>query len=177
MIDDIDRRLIQELQRNGRESYLDLAEKLGVVEGTVRKRIKRLVADDIMRIVAVPNVPKLGYGLISVVGLQCRVENLRDVAENLAKNPHVCYLAFVAGRFDLLAIVMTRSSGELSHLIEKEIWTIPNIARTETSVTLEIIKGGRGILDTTGLIGNMATGVISGDLPKPRRRRRAPRKP
>tara|TARA_Y100000310_G_C19974683_1_gene487052 strand:+ start:278 stop:412 length:135 start_codon:yes stop_codon:yes gene_type:complete len=43
MIDDIDQQLIKELQRNGRESYLDLAKLLGVVEGTVRKRVKRLL--------------------------------------------------------------------------------------------------------------------------------------
>ena len=157
MIDDIDQRLIQELQKNGRESYSDLAKTLGVVEGTVRKRVKRLLEQDIMNIVAVPNVPRLGYGLISVIGLQCRVENLRAVAEKLAQNPRVCYLAFVTGRYDLLAIVMTQSSQELSHLIEKEIWAIPNIVRTETFINLDTIKGAPGILDTSKLIGSLDT--------------------
>ena len=157
MIDNIDQKLIQELQKNGRASYSDLARKLGVVEGTVRKRIKRLLDREIMNIVAVPNVSKLGYSLISVIGLQCRVENLRAVAENLARNPHVCYLSFITGRYDLLAIVMTRSSQELSHLIEKEIWTIPNIARTETFITLDVIKGARGVLDTSELVNSLNT--------------------
>lgn len=157
MIDNIDQKLIQELQKNGRESYSDLAKTLGVVEGTVRKRIKRLLEEEVMNIVAVPNASKLGYSLISVIGLQCRVENLRTVAENLAHNPHVCYLAFVTGRYDLLAIAMTRSSQELSHLIEKEIWTIPDIVRTETFVTMDVIKGAWGILDTSELVGSLDT--------------------
>ena len=157
MIDDIDQKLIKELQKNGRESYLDLAKTLGVVEGTVRKRLKRLLEQDMVKIVAIPNVAKMGYSLISVVGLQCRVENLRAVAKNLAKNPHVCFLAFVTGRYDLMAIVITRSAQELSHLIEKEIWGIPNIMRTETLVTMDIIKGERGILATTELVGNLET--------------------
>ena len=174
MIDEIDQKLIKELQRNGRESYLDLAKILGVVEGTVRKRVKRLMEQDIVKIVAMPNVSKLGYSLISVVGLQCRVENLRAVAENMAKNSHVCFLAFVTGRYDLLAIVMTRSSQELSHLIEKEIWGIPNIVRTETFITLDIIKGERGILDTAELVGNLDT-CSPGKKSNKSRQKRSPR--
>ncbi|MCL0095925.1 AsnC family transcriptional regulator [Dehalococcoidia bacterium] len=42
MIDELDRKLIQELQRSSRQSYVDLARMLGVVEGTVRKRVKDL---------------------------------------------------------------------------------------------------------------------------------------
>ena len=43
MIDELDRELMLELQKNGREQYVDLARKLGVVEGTVRKRVKRFL--------------------------------------------------------------------------------------------------------------------------------------
>jgi DNA-binding Lrp family transcriptional regulator len=43
MIDELDRQLILELQKDGRQQYVDLARKLGVVEGTVRKRVKRLL--------------------------------------------------------------------------------------------------------------------------------------
>ena len=73
MVDDLDRKLIEELQENGRKAYIDLARKLGVVEGTVRKRIKHLLAKDVIKIVAVPNVRKLGYGFISIMGLQVRM--------------------------------------------------------------------------------------------------------
>lgn len=155
MVDDLDRKLIQELQKNGRQSYADLAKRLGVVEGTVRKRIKHLLDGDIIKIVAVPNVRELGYGFISVMGLQVRMEDLRKVAENLAQNQHVCYLAFVTGRYDLMAIVMTRSPEELSRFIEREISAIPSILRTETFVNLDIIKGAWGLVDTIQLVRNL----------------------
>ena len=155
MIDDFDRRLIQELQKNGRQSYVDLARRLGVVEGTVRKRIKYLLGRDILKIIAVPNVRKLGYGFISVMGLQVRMADLRKVADNLAQNQHVCYLAFVTGRYDLMAIIVTQSPEELSQFIEKEISAIPSILRTETFVNLDIIKGAAGMLDTIQLIRNL----------------------
>jgi len=77
------------------------------------------------------------------------------VAENLAQRPNVCYLAFVTGRYDLMAIIMTRSSEELSQFIEKEVSALPSILRTETFVNLDIIKGGWPGLDTTQLISNI----------------------
>lgn len=155
MVDDLDLNLIQELQKNGRESYIDLASRLGVVEGTVRKRIKHLLDRDIIKIVAVPNIRELGYSFTCIMGLQVRMEDLRKVAENLARKQHVCYLAFVTGRYDLMAIVMTQSPEELSQFIEKEISAIPSILRTETFVNLDIIKGAAGLLDTVQLVNNL----------------------
>jgi len=157
MIDELDRKLIQHLQRSGRQSYVDLARMLGVVEGTVRKRVKDLQDRKIIKIVAVPNPRELGYNFISIMGLQVRMADLRKVADDLAQKPNVCYLAFVTGRYDLLAIIMTRSAEELSHFIETDISAIPSILRTETFVNLDIIKGGSPWLDTTQLISNLDT--------------------
>jgi Lrp/AsnC family transcriptional regulator for asnA, asnC and gidA len=155
MVDELDRKLIQELQKSGRQSYVAIARTLGVVEGTVRKRVKDLLDRNIMKIVAAPNLRELGYNFISIMGLQVRMADLRKVAENLAQKPNVCYLAFVTGRYDLMAVIMTRSSEELSHFIEKEISAVPSILRTETFVNLDIIKGGWPGLDTTQLISNV----------------------
>lgn len=157
MLDDLDRKLVQELQKNGRQSFVTLAKKLGVVEGTVRKRIKNLLDKDIIKIIAVPNPRKLGYNFLSIMGLQVRMADLRKVADELAQKPNVCYLSFVAGRYDLIALVITRSPEELSAFIEKEISAIPSILRTETLVNLDTIKGGRAGLDTSQLISNIDT--------------------
>jgi len=155
IVDNLDRKIIEELQVNGREAYIDLARKLGVVEGTIRKRIKHLMARDIIKVVAVPNVRQLGYGLICVMGLQVKMEDLRKVADNLGKDQHVCYLAFVAGRFDLMAVIVTQSPEELAQFVEKEISAIPSILRTETFINLDIIKGAPGLLDTIQLVRNL----------------------
>ena len=155
MIDELDRKLMMELQKSGRQSYVDIASTLGVVEGTVRKRVKDLLDRNIIKIVAIPNLRELGYNFISIMGLQVRMADLRKVAENLAQKPNVCYLAFVTGRYDLMAVIMTRSPEELSHFIEKEISSLPSILRTETFVNLDIIIGGWPELDTTQLISNV----------------------
>jgi len=152
MIDELDLRLIQELQKSGRRGYVELAKELGVVEGTVRKRVKDLLGRKVIKIVAVPNPRALGYNFLSIMGLQVRMADLRKVAEELAQKPNVCYLAFVTGRYDLMAIIMTQAPEQLSHFIEKEISALPSILRTETFVNLDVIKGGWTELDTTQLI-------------------------
>ena len=154
MVDSLDWKLIQELQKDGRENYVALAKRLGVVEGTVRKRVKDLLDKGTIKIVAVPNVRELGYGLTCIMGLQVRMQDLRKVADVLIQNPHVCYLAFVTGQYDLMAIIVTESPEELASFIEKEISAIPNILRTETFVNLDIIKGTMGLPDTSQLISN-----------------------
>lgn len=161
MIDALDQKLILELQEDGRKGYVDLASELGVVEGTVRKRVKHLLDRDIIRIVAVPNLRKLGYGFVSIMGLQVSVADLRRVATNLARNQHVCFLAFVSGRFDLIAIIVTRSQEEYSRFWESELSTIPGILRTEGLVNLDIIKGSACLLDTIGLVRNLDISSLS----------------
>lgn len=140
MLDKLNQKLIQELQNNGRRSYTELAKMLGVTEGTVRKRVKDLQKRNIIRIAAILNPYEIGYNFISIMALQVRMADLHQVGEMLAQKPNIFYLAFVAGRYDLLAMVMCRSTQELSNFIKEHISSIPSIIRTETFVNLEVIK-------------------------------------
>ena len=70
----------------------------------------------------------------------CDDRPLRQVGEMLAQKHNVYYLAFVTGRYDLIAIIMSKTPEELSHFIKEHISSMPSILRTETFVNLEIIK-------------------------------------
>ena len=152
MTDELDLELIRQLQKDGRARHVDLAKKLNVVEGTVRKRIRDLLENNIIKTIAAPNISKLGYNFIGFMALQVQVAKLRRIADLLGKKPNVCYLAFVTGRYDMIAIVITRSPEEFAHLIEKEISAIPGVVRLESFVNLETLKGGWPMVDTTQLL-------------------------
>ena len=140
-IDELDSGIIRELQKNGRQSYMELAKLLHVSETTARNRVKQLINKGIITVNAIPDLEALGYDFMGIVGLQIRLTDLQDVVAQLAKHPNVCYLANVTGRFDLIAIVVTRTSTEFAEFMEKVLATIPNILRTETFVSLHIFKG------------------------------------
>lgn len=139
-MDRIDAKLIQELQNDGRQSYTKLANILGVTEGTIRKRVKALHRQEIIDIRAVLNPNKVGYDVVCIMAMQVKMADLLKVAEMLAEKPNVYYLAFVTGRYDMLALVLARTPGELSDFIKKHISSMPSILRTETFVNLEILK-------------------------------------
>jgi len=141
MVDDLDLNIIQILEKDGRKNYTDIAKQLGVVEGTVRKRVKNLLDDKMIRISATPNPRELGFNVIAVMGLQVQMSALRHVSQILEAKANVQWLAFVTGRYDLIAIVVEKSTEDLSSFIEKEISAIPSITRTETFVNLDIVKG------------------------------------
>ena len=156
MIDELDLKIIVELQRDGRQTNIELARKLGVVEGTIRKRVKALQDNEYIRIVAVPHLRELGYRCVSTIAMQVQLKMLRKVGQALAVKPNVGYLAFVTGRYDLLAVVMTPSSDDISNFIEKEITPIPGIMRTETFVNLDVLKGGWYGIDTSQIVNNLS---------------------
>jgi len=70
ILDKINQKLIQELQNNGRRSYIELAQMLGVTEGTVRKRVKDLQKQSVIKIRAVVDPTKIGYNFVSIMALQ-----------------------------------------------------------------------------------------------------------
>ena len=74
------------------------------------------------------------------MALQVKVADLSRVADMLVKVPNVYYLAFVTGRYDLVAIIMSRTTEELSDFIKQYISTLPSVMRSETLVNLEILK-------------------------------------
>ena len=153
-IDQIDQKLIQELQKNGRQPYVYLAKMLQVSEGTVRARVKNLLDRNIIKITAVPNPHAMGYDFIGIVALQIRIADLAKVAEELNRAPNVCYLANVTGRYEFIAIVIAPSAREFSDFVEKVISAVPGITRTETFVTLKTFKGCMSVLDLTQLVAN-----------------------
>lgn len=154
-IDKLDQKLILYLQKDGRRSYMNLAKMLDVTEGTIRNRLKKLMDQGIIKISAIPDLDKLGYSFMGIVGMQVRLADLRTVAEQLVQNPNICYLTNVTGRYEFIAIVLTRSSSEFAEFMENVISAIPSIIRTETFVALNTYKGLGNGLDPTQLIGNL----------------------
>ena len=155
MIDRLDQEIITELQKWGRQSYIDLAKLLRCSETTIRNRVKRLLNKGVIMITAIPDPEALGYNFIGIVGLQVKLTDLRTVGQELAKHSNVCYVANVTGRYDFIVFVVARSSREFADFVENIISAIPGILRTETFVSLNIYKGLGIGLDTRQLTGNL----------------------
>jgi Lrp/AsnC family transcriptional regulator, regulator for asnA, asnC and gidA len=152
MLDKLDRDLILQLQKDGRQNNTKLASELGVSERTVRNRLSNLLEKNVIKITTIPNLENLGFNFVAIVGLQIQLASLDKIRETLTRQPNICYFANVTGRYDLILIAVTRSSREFAGFMEKTISVIPGILRTETFVNLHLYKGEVTGLDTRHLI-------------------------
>jgi Lrp/AsnC family transcriptional regulator for asnA, asnC and gidA len=153
MLDKIDQGIIQELQKDGRLSYREIARKLDVTEGTIRVRVRNLRSGNILKITAVLDPAKLGYDFICIMGLEVRLTDLEEVGDKLAKSPNVYYLTDTTGHFDMLAILLFHNAQELADFIRETLSTMPGVVRTETFVNMNIRKNpGVNQLDVASLL-------------------------
>ncbi len=144
-VDELDRRMIQLLQRNGRASNARVAREVGVSEGTVRRRLKRLLEEDIIKVVAFPDPEMFGYGTEALVGVQVDPDKTNEVASSLAVLQETSWVSVTTGAFDIFTWVTLPSSVELGTFLNTKVRTVPGVRRTETFVNLQIPKRNYGL--------------------------------
>jgi Lrp/AsnC family transcriptional regulator, regulator for asnA, asnC and gidA len=138
-LDDVNRRLIEELQADGRRSYAALAGVVGLSEAAVRQRVQRLLDAGYMQIVAVTNPLELGFRRQAMVGVRADGD-LREVAADLAKIPEVDYCVVTAGSFDILLEVVCQDDEHLLRLLNTSVRAVPGVRDSETFVYLTLTK-------------------------------------
>ena len=145
-MDELDRKIIALLQRDGRASNAKIAREVGVSEGTVRRRLRRLVQQDVVKIVAVPNLEKLGYATTALVGLQTGPGKSDEVADAIASLDEAQYVAITTGAYDIFIWAGLESAESLGTFLRNKIGNIEGVQRTETFVNLAIKKRTYGLV-------------------------------
>ena len=139
-IDDLDRKIIGELQKNGRTSYKDIAKKLRVSDGTIRFRTGRLTRKNILRITASINPFALENGIVALVGMQLEKRTHKKTMEKISRLRGVLSVCNATGRYDLLVEVYLDSQKELSRFLMEDLSRIGGINTTETFIYLDAIN-------------------------------------
>ena len=145
-MDELDHKIIALLQMDGRASNAKIAREVGVSEGTVRRRLRRLTKDDVVHIVAVPNLEKLGYATTALVGLQTGPGMSDTVAESLASLPESHYVAVTTGSYDVFVWAGLESAESLGIFLRTKVGVIEGVQRTETFVNLSLKKRTAGLV-------------------------------
>ncbi|MEW6143254.1 MAG: Lrp/AsnC family transcriptional regulator [Chloroflexota bacterium] len=145
--DTMEERLIELLQKDGRQSSDSLARHLGVSPSTALRRIRELTRSGVLRIVAVVDLGKVGFPLVVVVGIDVTQGKVTSVAEALAQQTAVKFVSTAAGRFDILAFMRFRSDDEFYRFMEMALASMDGVKDTETFVCLDVRKGRYTLLD------------------------------
>ena len=138
--DDLDRQLILLLQEDGRASYVELAQRLGVGESTVRRRLERLLAEGIIQIVACVDPRRVGLTFEAFVYIHADLDKLTQIARQLAAMPEVREVIYTSGNFELIVRLVLPSSEDLLPFLTRQIASLPGIQSTQTSYVLHVEK-------------------------------------
>ena len=139
VLDEVSKKLVEELQRDGRRSYAALAKSVGLSEAAVRQRVRRLLDDGVMQIVAVTDPLTVGFSRQALVGIKA-VGDLRAIAARLSSLPELEYVVVCAGSFDLLVELVCEDDEHLLRLLDESIRAIDGVRETETFVYLRLVK-------------------------------------
>jgi Lrp/AsnC family transcriptional regulator for asnA, asnC and gidA len=138
-LDDVNKQIIEHLQRDGRMSYATLAKTIGLSEAAVRQRVQRLLDHGLMQIVAVTDPLTLGFARQAMVGVKV-LGDMRRIADEIAAIPEVDYVVICAGGYDMLVELVCTDDEHLLELLNDRIRAIDGVSATETFMYLKLAK-------------------------------------
>ncbi|MFC4950508.1 Lrp/AsnC family transcriptional regulator [Pseudonocardia sp. GCM10023141] len=140
-LDDIDRRILEELRADGRMSVRLLAERVRVSRANAYARLERLTAGGVITGYTVLTDPaKTGLATSAYVTLSMRQSAWRDVRERLRSIPQVRHMALVGGDFDVILLVRAADNAELRRLVLDELQAVPGVLATRTILIFEDLE-------------------------------------
>lgn len=138
-LDDVSKKIIEQLQEDGRRSYAEIGKAVGLSEAAVRQRVQKLTDAGVMQVVAVTDPMQLGFHRQAMIGIRASGDT-RVLADRLAAIDAVDYVVLTAGSFDVLAEVVCENDDELLTLLNSKIRSLDGVISTETFVYLRLHK-------------------------------------
>jgi Lrp/AsnC family transcriptional regulator for asnA, asnC and gidA len=138
VLDETSKRIVEQLQQDGRRSYPAIGKAVGLSEAAVRKRVQRLIDGGVMQIVAVTDPLTLGFRRQTMIGIKC-AGDLEWVADHLAAMDEIDYVVITSGSFDLLVEVVCEDDDHLLEILGR-VRMVPTVTSTETFMYLKLHK-------------------------------------
>lgn len=139
-IDKVERQIILLLQENGRMSYVEMAEIIGVTEGTIRRKVNRLVEEGIIKVAAVANPFAIGFDTPAIITIKTEQGRVLEVADQISRLPGVRFVALTTGTYDIIMEGYWANNQELSHFLTTELAGVQGVREFNTSLVLKLVK-------------------------------------
>jgi len=143
-LDRFDRMILGVLATEGRISIADLARRIGLSKSPTQARLRRLETDGVIRGYRAL-VDPIRLGLDHVAFVEVRLSDTREAAlrafnEAAVKVAEIEEVHMIAGNFDYLMKIRTRSMSEYRAVLGEKISALPHVAGTSTYVAMQAVK-------------------------------------
>ena len=146
VLDETDRKILLECMEDSRQSYREMARKIGDSPGTVVYRIRDMEKKGIIEKYSTKlNYEKLGYDLTVITEVTVSDGMIVEVGHEITKLREACAIYNVTGDADVMVLAKFRNRDELSNFT-KRVLKLPNVERTKTHLVLITLKEDFNIL-------------------------------
>ncbi|MEC3948266.1 Lrp/AsnC family transcriptional regulator [Sphingobium sp. HWE2-09] len=144
-LDALDHKIVDKLAVDARISNRAIAAELGVTEGTIRTRIKRLQNEGLIQFTVVTDFRMAGSPNLCMMGIDVDPSRVTEVAARLKQMPEINCVVLMLGRFNLLAMGLFTNIEQLNEIITERIRGLPGVQRVETSISVHNLKYDAGV--------------------------------
>lgn len=133
ILDETDRRILNELSLDGRMSFRTLAETVHISRANAYARVERLRTEGVIRGFRADVDPVAsGMGTTAYVTLNLVQTNWKEIREALLQLDGIAHIGLVTGEFDVILLVRVQDNAALRRLVLDEIQGIPGVQGTRT---------------------------------------------
>ncbi len=140
VVDDLDNQIVEILKKDGRASNAHIARALGVSEGTVRRRLRRLIEGGVIHVNVSLDAVKMGLTTEAIIGLEVDPDKMDPVCASLADFDEIGYVTLTTGAVDVFAWGRFSSTESLGLFLRSKVGKIPGVRRTETYMCISVRK-------------------------------------
>ena len=144
MLDELDQKILGELQEDARISNAELARRVNLSPPATHARVKRLEASEyIQRYVAIVDRKKASFDLLCFVRVSLQLHDIDQVKgfhKAIRKMPEVLECHHVTGEYDYLLKIVAHNTDGLEHFLVNRLTPIPGVAQIHTSLVLREVK-------------------------------------
>jgi Lrp/AsnC family transcriptional regulator for asnA, asnC and gidA len=139
-LDEIDKKLLNILQRDARTPFAKIAREFGISEATVRFRVKKLIDKGVVtRFITLLDPRKIGVPITATIVAKVEQTLLDKAVEQIASFDEAHHVFQSTGEYDIVAVVHTRDMTHLSE-IRKRVKMLPGVKDVSVSVATRIMR-------------------------------------
>lgn len=148
-LDGIDRRLLAELQEEGRVTNVELAQRVGLTAPPCLRRVRALEDAGVIKgYHAELDASKLGFAItvFALVSLKSQAEeSLRQFEDHMRTLPEVRECHMLNGEIDFILKIVSRDLQSFQEFLTSKLTPAPNVASVKTSLTIRTAKQVPGV--------------------------------
>ncbi|XRP97306.1 Lrp/AsnC family transcriptional regulator [Methanocaldococcus sp. 16A] len=143
MIDRIDLKILRILNENARKSFREIGRELGISEGTVRNRVKKMIDKGIITgFHASINPKNLGFEVIAILGLYIKPSKVEETLNKLKELNEIVGLYQTTGEYDAVCIAILKDMESLGNFLAEKIYPLVNVNGCKVTLVLRTFKDG-----------------------------------